>query len=132
MKKELIHSGEILEYRPTSCVSFILNGQLISLPFDEIIRARTWVAGTIIITEEKSYRCYLTIEELERALPVNDFFRVNPVHILAIRHISGWKERAALVGNRHFSLTKSKRIELTTKLGHLLNTNYDLFYAKGV
>lgn len=132
MERDLLHKEQLLEYRPRNAVSFLINGVLISLPLQDIIRVKSWVAGTIIFTESKSYRCYLTIDELERTLPINQFFKVNPHHILALQRISGWKEKAALVGSRHFYLSKAKRMALNFKLGQILDTNYDWFYEKGV
>jgi DNA-binding LytR/AlgR family response regulator len=117
---------QILEYCPKTELTFLSKGNVVAIEIGDIVRISKNGSSTMIWTANTCYPTLLSLKELLRDLPVNDFFRIHRSHIISLRFMSGVKRNSIRVGECFLPVTQYYKLQLLEVLKSLIN--YQIYF----
>ena len=124
MKKELVKEGQLIEFYPKTSFCFLSKARVIKISINKITHISKYRNETIIYTALKSYRTFLSIQEVLNDLPMNDFFRIHKSHIVALRFVNGAERKSIKAGEYYLPITNYYKAELVMYLGRILDKGF--------
>jgi DNA-binding LytR/AlgR family response regulator len=88
-----------------SSMYFISGGRRMKVPLERITHFSATISGTVIHTVGRRYDTVYQVADICGQLPQDQFFRVHPMHIVALRHVRGLEGKELMVGDHRLFTT---------------------------
>lgn len=94
-------------------------GELIDIPFADILYMESQQHTVIILTQQKEYRCYNSLTALEEELEIKGFLRIHNSYLVNMAHLTKYSSTEAVLSDGT-SLRVSARSYAVQKQKYLL------------
>ena len=126
MEKELIKI-KLLLYKPKTSLTVICKSRVVKILFESITHIGKDGNDTVIYSTEGEYRTALSLQDLLRDLPVNEFFKVHPSNVVALRYVTAIRNLHLKVNDQWVPMSAYFKKHLVKALGMMLDRYFDFF-----
>lgn len=123
MQKELLQDKQLLAFHPKASLCFISRGRVMNVQFKEIIFITRRGGYAFIYTSASYYQTSLSLQEILKDLPINEFFKINRCQIVSLWFMDGMKDKKIKLGKQLLTVTNYYKAKLIARLGEILD-NY--------